>query len=175
MDSDSMPATSAAKPSGTTPLREDFITNGVSFLRHPNVQQAPLSQRITFLEKKGLTQEEITEAFTRAKNGLESSLPFHSSSTPANNTSTTPPTHFSPPPPTPYAATEPLPSPPEPVGMWNQGFGYTVPGAVVAGLAIGAGITHLYRPSRRPFKPKLKLSPPWLKPQSGTGRISIPF
>lgn len=33
-------------------MREEMVQNGVAFLLHPRVQQAPLSQRITFLEKK---------------------------------------------------------------------------------------------------------------------------
>lgn len=33
-------------------IREDMVASGVNFLRHPKVQSAPLSQRVTFLEKK---------------------------------------------------------------------------------------------------------------------------
>jgi Pex14 N-terminal domain len=41
----------------------------VRFLQHPQAQASPLSQRISFLEKKGLTTEEISEALTRAEGG----------------------------------------------------------------------------------------------------------
>jgi Pex14 N-terminal domain len=41
----------------------------VRFLQHPQAQASPLSQRISFLEKKGLTSEEISEALNRAEGG----------------------------------------------------------------------------------------------------------
>lgn len=47
------------------PLREDFIQNAVNFLKHPNVRGSPVKYRRSFLEKKGLTAEEIDEAFRR--------------------------------------------------------------------------------------------------------------
>jgi Pex14 N-terminal domain len=45
------------------------VESGVRFLQHPQAQASPLSQRISFLEKKGLTSEEISEALTRAEGG----------------------------------------------------------------------------------------------------------
>lgn len=47
-------------------LREDLLKSAVSFLSSPNVQSADKSKKTAFLEKKGLTQEEIDEAFKRA-------------------------------------------------------------------------------------------------------------
>lgn len=45
--------TGAAPPASTGGgAREEMVANGVAFLLHPRVQQAPLSQRITFLERK---------------------------------------------------------------------------------------------------------------------------
>ncbi|XP_019463868.1 PREDICTED: peroxisomal membrane protein PEX14-like isoform X2 [Lupinus angustifolius] len=47
------------------PLREDQIQNAVKFLSHPKVKGSPVIYRRSFLEKKGLTKEEIDEAFQR--------------------------------------------------------------------------------------------------------------
>jgi hypothetical protein len=46
-------------------VREDYIQNAVKFLEHPKVKGSPVSYRYSFLEKKGLTKEEIDEAFRR--------------------------------------------------------------------------------------------------------------
>ncbi|KAK7389062.1 hypothetical protein VNO78_23894 [Psophocarpus tetragonolobus] len=61
-----------AKPSSTTsvfvnsqPLREEQVQNAVKFLSHPKVRGSPVIYRRSFLEKKGLTKEEIDEAFQR--------------------------------------------------------------------------------------------------------------
>lgn len=60
------------KPSSTTsvfvnsqPLREEQVQNAVKFLSHPKVKGSPVIYRRSFLEKKGLTKEEIDEAFRR--------------------------------------------------------------------------------------------------------------
>ncbi|KAL5544205.1 hypothetical protein UlMin_007989 [Ulmus minor] len=47
------------------PMREDQIQNAVKFLSHPKVRGSPVMYRRSFLEKKGLTKEEIDEAFRR--------------------------------------------------------------------------------------------------------------
>lgn len=47
-------------------LRENLVSSATSFLKDPKVQKAPLAKRIAFLESKGLTQEEIKEALSRA-------------------------------------------------------------------------------------------------------------
>lgn len=47
------------------PMREDQIQNAVNFLQHPKVRGSPVVHRRSFLEKKGLTKEEIDEAFRR--------------------------------------------------------------------------------------------------------------
>ncbi|KAL5229162.1 hypothetical protein ABZP36_017427 [Zizania latifolia] len=46
-------------------MREDYIQNAVNFLGHPKVKDSPIFYRRSFLEKKGLTKEEIDEAFRR--------------------------------------------------------------------------------------------------------------
>jgi len=51
------------------PMRENMIGNAVKFLSHENVKRTPLVRRIAFLEQKGLTNEEITEALRRVGGG----------------------------------------------------------------------------------------------------------
>lgn len=47
------------------PIREDQVVNAVNFLSHPKVRSSPIVHRRSFLERKGLTKEEIDEAFRR--------------------------------------------------------------------------------------------------------------
>ncbi|XP_077244101.1 peroxisomal membrane protein PEX14-like isoform X2 [Tasmannia lanceolata] len=47
------------------PMREEQVQNAVKFLSHPKVRDSPVIYRRSFLEKKGLTKEEIDEAFRR--------------------------------------------------------------------------------------------------------------
>ncbi|XP_022894943.1 peroxisomal membrane protein PEX14-like isoform X1 [Olea europaea var. sylvestris] len=47
------------------PIREDQVQNAVKFLSHPKVRGSPVIYRRSFLERKGLTKEEIDEAFRR--------------------------------------------------------------------------------------------------------------
>ncbi|CAI5725856.1 unnamed protein product [Peronospora destructor] len=50
-------------------MREDQVVSGLKFLQHPKVQATPLSERVSFLEGKGLSKEEIQEAIERHQNG----------------------------------------------------------------------------------------------------------
>ena len=43
-------------------MRQDLIASAVKFLQDPKVQEAPLAKRISFLESKGLSPEEIKVA-----------------------------------------------------------------------------------------------------------------
>ncbi|KAL5202697.1 hypothetical protein ABZP36_013649 [Zizania latifolia] len=47
------------------PVREELVQSAVSFLKHPKVVASSDVQRRSFLEKKGLTMDEIDEAFRR--------------------------------------------------------------------------------------------------------------
>ncbi|XP_059656385.1 peroxisomal membrane protein PEX14-like isoform X2 [Cornus florida] len=47
------------------PIREEQVQNAVKFLSHPKVRGSPIIYRRSFLERKGLTKEEIDEAFRR--------------------------------------------------------------------------------------------------------------
>ena len=49
-------------------LRPDLVASGVSFLRHSKVQNEPLSRRLAFLEEKGLTSSEVSEALRLVEN-----------------------------------------------------------------------------------------------------------
>ncbi|KAK9468971.1 peroxisomal membrane anchor protein conserved region-domain-containing protein [Lipomyces arxii] len=48
-------------------LREDFISSAVTFLLDPKAAESPLTQRIQFLESKGLNEQEIFESLRRVK------------------------------------------------------------------------------------------------------------
>ncbi|KAM3413042.1 hypothetical protein ACQJBY_004294 [Aegilops geniculata] len=47
------------------PVREELVQSAVSFLSHPKVVASSDAQRCSFLENKGLTVDEIEEAFRR--------------------------------------------------------------------------------------------------------------
>lgn len=47
------------------PIREEQVQNAMKFLSHPKVRGSPVIYRRSFLERKGLTKEEIDEAFRR--------------------------------------------------------------------------------------------------------------
>ncbi|TVU18448.1 hypothetical protein EJB05_34549 [Eragrostis curvula] len=47
------------------PIREDYVQNAVKFLSHPKVRGSAVVHRRSFLENKGLTAQEIDEAFRR--------------------------------------------------------------------------------------------------------------
>ncbi|XWS37485.1 hypothetical protein CRYUN_Cryun19dG0046900 [Craigia yunnanensis] len=56
-------------------MREDQVLNAVKFLSHPKVRGSPVVYRRSFLERKGLTKEEIDEAFRRVPDPPPSSQP----------------------------------------------------------------------------------------------------
>ncbi|KAJ3401813.1 hypothetical protein HDV05_000260, partial [Chytridiales sp. JEL 0842] len=70
-------STSSSKP---TKMREEAIELAVRFLKDPKVQQATLAKRISFLESKGLTSEEIEEALSRTNGTSSTSSPSSSGS-----------------------------------------------------------------------------------------------
>ncbi|RLN59460.1 hypothetical protein BBJ28_00005812 [Nothophytophthora sp. Chile5] len=65
-------------------VRDELVEQGVRFLQHPKVQDTPLSERLLFLEKKGLTPQEIAQALkqndeknaARAAQAVESVVSF---------------------------------------------------------------------------------------------------
>ena len=60
-------AAAAGVPKTETPgpPREEMVANAVAFLRHPQVATSPEHSKRAFLEKKGLNEPEIAEAFRR--------------------------------------------------------------------------------------------------------------
>ncbi|PAN17972.1 hypothetical protein PAHAL_3G169000 [Panicum hallii] len=55
-------------------MREDLVQSAVSFLKHPKVLTSSDGQRRSFLENKGLTVNEIDEAFRRLQSPSSHSL-----------------------------------------------------------------------------------------------------
>ncbi|KAF8037122.1 hypothetical protein BT93_B0135 [Corymbia citriodora subsp. variegata] len=64
------------------PIREEQVQNAVKFLSHPKVQGSPVIYRRSFLERKGLTKEEIDEAFRRVPDPAPSAQPANVSPDP---------------------------------------------------------------------------------------------
>ena len=57
--------------SGEGSIRESLVAQGVTFLTHESVAGVPLVERMQFLRSKGLTQDEVEEALTRAGDGVK--------------------------------------------------------------------------------------------------------
>ncbi|KAF9229357.1 hypothetical protein BS17DRAFT_18300 [Gyrodon lividus] len=77
-----------------TPERQELIRNAVSFLSESSTQQAPLAQRVQFLEAKGLSRPEIEEATRQAANQTQlHPLPQYQSSYPVYGPSPYPGPH----------------------------------------------------------------------------------
>ncbi|CAN6345755.1 unnamed protein product [Urochloa humidicola] len=55
-------------------MREELVQSAVSFLKHPKVVASSDGQRRSFLENKGLTVDEIDEAFRRLQSPSSTSL-----------------------------------------------------------------------------------------------------
>ncbi|KAK1943222.1 Peroxisomal membrane protein PEX14 [Phytophthora citrophthora] len=66
---------SLARRGAVMAMREEMVENGLKFLQHPSVQSTPLSERVSFLEGKGMTKEEIQEAIERHQNGGTAAIP----------------------------------------------------------------------------------------------------
>ncbi|KAG1870019.1 hypothetical protein F4604DRAFT_1583898 [Suillus subluteus] len=79
--------------------RQELVRNAVSFLSDSTTQQAPIAQRVQFLEAKGLSGPEIEEAMKQA----------------ANQTAAKPQNHFQ----SPYPTYGPAPYPSYPSQQWD--------------------------------------------------------
>ncbi|XP_031374668.1 peroxisomal membrane protein PEX14-like isoform X2 [Punica granatum] len=62
-------------------VREEQVQNAMKFLSHPRVRSSPVVHQRTFLEKKGLTKEEIDVALQREKAARIGREPLLKSST----------------------------------------------------------------------------------------------
>ncbi|XP_018575911.1 peroxisomal membrane protein PEX14 isoform X2 [Anoplophora glabripennis] len=75
--------TSVNVPQEDIPVRDDMIETAIKFLENPNVKNTPLAQKQTFLQRKGLTDQEIQIACEKSgayahheqQNGVTPSLP----------------------------------------------------------------------------------------------------
>lgn len=50
----------------TSPVRPEMVSSAITFLTDPTVQSRSLSERVSFLESKGLTSLEIDEAMKQS-------------------------------------------------------------------------------------------------------------
>ncbi|QRV91124.1 peroxisomal membrane anchor protein (Pex14) [Ceratobasidium sp. AG-Ba] len=62
--------------------RQELVKNAVKFLSDPQIQSAPLTKRISFLESKGLTNTEIEEAIAESAASSTASRPASNYSVP---------------------------------------------------------------------------------------------
>eukprot|EP00898_Chlorokybus_atmophyticus_P007236 jgi/Chlat1/7513/Chrsp61S07026 len=149
-----------AKPAEAAPppaaLREDQVANAVKFLVHPKVRDAPLAQRRSFLDKKGLTNAEIDAAISRAAQDVtQSSNPPATSAPPPSSAPAQPQTTRRPPPwqqaryPHQLAPVQPLAAAPVPK---RQGVRWTQ-AVLAAGAATGAAVLahRTLRPHLQPY------------------------
>ncbi|XP_050310805.1 peroxisomal membrane protein PEX14 isoform X2 [Anthonomus grandis grandis] len=63
--------------SDNTNIREDLVDTAVKFLRNPKVVHSPLGQKQTFLQRRGLTEEEIRVACERSGAYEQHEKPSH--------------------------------------------------------------------------------------------------
>ncbi|KAI8981459.1 peroxisomal membrane anchor protein conserved region-domain-containing protein [Pilobolus umbonatus] len=78
----------------SVPLREDLLKQAVPFLSSPNVIPQDKAKKVAFLQKKGLTQAEIDEAFRRvgdSGSSVTSTVTYPSSQIINQTTTPTPP------------------------------------------------------------------------------------
>lgn len=80
-------AVTAPESALVSPLREDLIKSAVSFLSSANVRSAERVKKVAFLQKKGLNQAEIDEAFKRAGGDEQVSSPTATATTTTTTTS----------------------------------------------------------------------------------------
>ncbi|KAG2171778.1 hypothetical protein INT43_008158 [Umbelopsis isabellina] len=82
---------SAVNSASDLPLRETLLKSAVSFLSSPNVRSADRGKKLAFLQKKGLNQREIQEAFKRVgesqpdASAIEAAKAFPQPSTPSSS------------------------------------------------------------------------------------------
>jgi hypothetical protein len=130
-------------------MRESHVNNAVSFLTNPSVQDASESQRVQFLRSKGLTQEEIDEAYSRAndtaQSGTSTNVLAGGAAAPNNNNGLGPalgPDSQGNDGPMPHQQQQPprYRQPPIEQPMWAR---YLIPGTLA--LSASAGLAFLYR------------------------------
>lgn len=110
------------------PVREDYVQNAVKFLSHPKVRGSAVVYRRSFLQNKGLTNDEIDEAFRRVPDPppTTASPPTQAQAQAPAHTAAAPPQAYAPP------AGPIVVAAPQPRLTWYRAF-------VAAGLLLGFG------------------------------------
>ena len=118
-------------------LRQDMVANAISFLSDSSVNDTPLTNKIQFLESKGMTNAEIQAAISATQQQQQHAAPIEAQQTPLMNANSTmvgaPPL---PPQAYPYY-TSPMPPPPPPPRSldWKD---YVIMSTTTAGILYGA-------------------------------------
>ncbi|CAK9785612.1 hypothetical protein CC85DRAFT_272469 [Cutaneotrichosporon oleaginosum] len=152
VDSSRRPSHSHHPHSFTMSSRQELISNAVLFLNDPKVQSSPLTQRIEFLQNKGLNEAEIQQALNEAAGGSGSVAPA-----PAVTSAPVAPPAYARPAPPQYGFGQMYAAPPEPPKRdWRDIFIMAVvSGGVVYGLTALARkylTPHLKPPSSTAFQ-----------------------
>ncbi|XP_074572856.1 peroxisomal membrane protein PEX14-like isoform X2 [Curcuma longa] len=136
------------------PVREDQVQNAINFLSHPKVRGSPVLYRRAFLEKKGLTKEEIDEAFRRVPDPSLNAEVVEAPIADQANKTFTQPTSVTLQPQVPYQISKQSPSIPSPTTSLHQWKFHWSQAIFVLGLlaASGTGMAVLFKM----FVPKLK-------------------
>lgn len=110
-------------------IRQEMVTNAVSFLTDPSVNDTPLTKKIQFLESKGMSNPEIQQALLHSQQqnlnssqAQQSNIPTSSSVVPTSNY------------PTYYGSLPPPPQPPRSYD-WKD---YVIMGTTTVGFLYGA-------------------------------------
>ncbi|XP_062230436.1 peroxisomal membrane protein PEX14-like isoform X1 [Phragmites australis] len=130
------------------PMREEYVQNAVKFLSHPKVRGSPVVYRRSFLEKKGLTTQEIDEAFRRVPDSQPSATAAAASQQQANNQSQSAGVQTYAPVQSVQPASGPVVLPTQPRFSWYQAF-------LAAGLLLGFGASAAVF-IKKLFLPRLK-------------------
>lgn len=117
-------------------VRQDMVTNAVSFLTDPSVNDTPITKKIQFLESKGMTNAEIQQAMMQSQQQpIQSAPPYvqpsqQQSISNSSQASQQIPSY-------PYYANSlpPLPPPPPRNYDWKD---YVIMGTATAGVIYGA-------------------------------------
>lgn len=108
------------------PVREDYVQNAVKFLSHPKVRGSAVVYRRSFLQNKGLTNDEIDEAFRRVPDPPPTTASPPTQAQAPAHTAAAPPQAYAPP------AGPIVVAAPQPRLTWYRAF-------VAAGLLLGFG------------------------------------
>ncbi|KAJ5826977.1 peroxisomal docking factor component Pex14-Penicillium chrysogenum [Penicillium robsamsonii] len=128
--------------------REELIASAVTFLQDPSVASSPIEKRVSFLQSKNLTQEEVDIALSRVGEDPSAAAAATASASPAPSYSSQPAPYRQPQPPQgygypPYNQWQPPPEPPK--RDWRDWF---IMATVVGGVGYG-----LYTVTKRYIAP----------------------